>query len=143
MGAYKQLKAMMARNERLSIYFSIDQYGFEIARIESKTVAPFNFQLNQESFDWLMVYLIQGKTDKDVDPTQLKKSEEKDRDLFRANLMKAFIDANLGQFQFVPAFLDRPGRLTATAKFKNGTIKFFTVRDESTEQFLHEHSIVA
>lgn len=143
-GAHEQLKGMMARKERLSIYFSIDNAGYEFAKIESKTVSGFKYRLNQESFDWIMGYLTQGKTDNDkVDPTNIKQSEETDPDLLRANIMKQFIEAGLGQFQVTPAFLDRLSRLTATARFSYGTIKFFTVRDEDIESFLKEHSLIA
>lgn len=143
-GAHEQLKGMMARKERLSIYFSIDNAGYEFAKIESKTVSGFKYQLNQESIVWIMGYLTQGKTDNDkVDPTNIKQSEETDPDLLRANIMKQFIEAGLGQFQVTPAFLDRLSRLTATARFSYGTIKFFTVRDEDIESFLKEHSLIA
>lgn len=143
-GAHEQLKGMMARKERLSIYFSIDNAGYEFAKIESKTVSGFKYRLNQESFDWIMGYLIHGKTDNDkVNPIDLQQAEDTDPDLLRTNIMKQFIEAGLGQFQVAPAFLDRSGRLTATARFSYGTIKFFTVRDEDIESFLKEHSLIA
>lgn len=143
-GAYEQLKGMMARKERLSIYFSIDNAGYEFAKIESKTVSGFKYRLNQESFNWIMGYLIHGKTDNDkVDPTNIKQSEDTDPDLLRTNIMKQFIKAGLGQFQVTPALLDRQNKLTATARFSYGTIKFFTVRDEDIESSLQEHRLIA
>ena len=35
--AHTELKAMMNRSERLTLYFIIDRYGYEAIRVESKT----------------------------------------------------------------------------------------------------------
>ena len=55
--AHAELKSMMERGERLSLYFTIDSYGMEAISVESKTTSRFNYQLNTKSFTWIMKYL--------------------------------------------------------------------------------------
>ena len=50
MAAHTELKAMMNRSERLTLYFTIDQYGYEAIRVESKTTKNFAYQINQDAF---------------------------------------------------------------------------------------------
>ena len=61
--AHTELKAMMNRNERLSLYFTIDRYGDEAIRVESKTTKNFAYQIDQEAFAWVMNYLMKGETE--------------------------------------------------------------------------------
>ena len=98
--AHKEVRAMMARGERMAMFFALDKYGCETVRIESRTTQRFTYQL------------------------------------------MAFVNANVGNFQTRPAFLDRPGRLTTTATFKHGSIQFFTERDTEIENFLQEHKLI-
>ena len=128
--AHKELQGMMNRNERIQLYFTVDRFGCEAIRVESKTTSGFNYQLNQTSFNWVMNYLIKGETeDINVNPSEIEKSEFEDADSFRLSMMKLFIESGVGRLQFTPEFRDRSGRLSATASFRNGTILFFTKRD--------------
>ena len=61
--AHSELKAMMNRGERLSLYFTIDRYGYEAIRVESKTTKNFAYQIKQEAFAWVMNYLMKGETE--------------------------------------------------------------------------------
>ena len=77
--AHSELKAMMNRNERLSLYFTIDRYGYEAIRVESKTTKNFAYQIDQAAFAWVMNYLMKGETeDFNVKPEAVAKSEETD-----------------------------------------------------------------
>ena len=72
--AHTELKAMMNRSERLSLYFTIDQYGYEAIRVESKTTKNFAYQIDQAAFAWVMNYLMKGETeDFNVKPEQNRK----------------------------------------------------------------------
>lgn len=141
--AHQEVLAMMKRGERLAMFFAIDKYGCEIVRVESHTTERFSYQLNEEALNWLLAYLIKGETeDGAVDPTKPNKADGMDSDSFRKAMLMEFVKAKLGNLQLLPGFLDRPGRLTATASFNNGAIKFFTQRDEEIEGFLRENKLV-
>ena len=68
--AHAELKSMMERGERLSLYFTIDSYGMEAISVESRTTSRFNYQLNSKSFTWIVNYLTNKETeDFEVNPT--------------------------------------------------------------------------
>lgn len=72
--AHAELKSMMERGERLSLYFTIDSYGMEAISVESRTTSRFNYQLNSKSFTWIVNYLTNKETeDFEVNPTNIKK----------------------------------------------------------------------
>lgn len=72
--AHAELKSMMERGERLSLYFTIDSYGMEAISVESRTTSRFNYQLNSKSFTWIVNYLTNKETeDFEVNPTKYKK----------------------------------------------------------------------
>lgn len=141
--AHKEVRAMMARGERMAMFFTLDKYGCEAVRIESRTTQRFTYQLNQDSLNWLLGYLTNGTMDDcNVDPSAPVKTSETSNDIFRKNMLMAFVNAGVGNFQTLPAFLDRPGRLTTTATFKHGSIQFFTERDIEIENFLQDHKLI-
>lgn len=141
--AHNEVRAMMARGERMAMFFALDKYGYETVRIESRTTQRFTYQLNQQGLNWILGYLMNGTTeDCDVDPNNPTKTNETTDDGFRKNMLMAFVKANIGNFQTRPAFLDRPGRLTTTATFKHGAIQFFTERDAEIEEFMQEHKLI-
>ena len=129
--AHAELKSMMERGERLSLYFTIDNYGMEAICVESKTTSRFVYQLNTKSFTWLMKYLTNKDTeDFEVNPTNIKKSEIEDANQFREEMLILFINGEIGRIQFTPEFRDRTGKLSATASFPYGQIFFFMERDK-------------
>lgn len=141
--AHNELKAMMNRGERVQLYFTIDRFGYEAIRVESKTTKNFAYQLNQESFNWVMKYLMNGETeDLTVKPDKVIKSEEKDANNFRKDMLKLFVENGIGNIQFTPEFRDRQGKLTATATFRNGVILFFIERDEDITEYLREKGLI-
>lgn len=141
--AHIELKAMMNRNERLTLYFTIDQYGYEAIRVESKTTKNIAYQINQDAFAWVMSYLMKGETeDFNVKPDAVVKSEETDANKFRKDMLKLFIENGIGNIQFTPEFRDRAGKLTATANFRYGTILFFMKRDEEITDYLREKGLI-
>lgn len=137
--AHNELKAMMNRGERIQLYFTIDQFGYEAIRVESKTTKNFAYQLNQESFNWVMNYLMKGETeDLNVKAAEVVKSEETDSNKFREDMLKLFVENGIGNIQFTPEFRDRQGKLTATATFKHGTILHFAERTDELTDYLRE-----
>ena len=141
--AHSELKAMMNHGERLSLYFTIDRYGYEAIRVESKTTKNFAYQIDQAAFAWVMNYLMKGETeDFKVKPEAVAKSEETDADKFRKDMLKLFVENSIGNIQFTPEFRDRTGKLTATANFRNGTILFFMERDEKITGYLREKGLI-
>lgn len=141
--AHNELKAMMNRGERVQLYFTIDRFGYEAIRVESKTTKNFAYQLNQESFNWVMKYLMNGETeDLTVKPNKVDKSEETDANNFRKDMLKLFVENGIGNIQFTPEFRDRQGKLTATATFRNGVILFFIERDEDITEYLREKGLI-
>lgn len=141
--AHNEVKAMMIRGERVQFYLTIDRYGYEAIRIESKTTKNFAYQLNQESFNWIMKYLMNGETeDLTVKPDEVVKSEETDANKFRKDMLKLFVENGIGNIQFTPEFRDRQGKLTATATFRNGVILFFIERDEDITEYLREKGLI-
>ena len=141
--AHTELKAMMNRNERLTLYFTIDRYGYEAIRVESKTTKNFAYQIDQEAFAWVMNYLMKGETeDFNVKPDAVAKSEERDANKFRKEMLKLFVENGVGNIQFTPEFRDRTGKLTAVANFRNGTVLFFMERDEEITSYLRERGLI-
>lgn len=141
--AHNELKAMMNRGERVQLYFTIDRFGYEAIRVESKTTKNFAYQLNQESFNWVMKYLMNGETeDLTVKPDKVVKSEETDANNFRKDMLKLFVENGIGNIQFTPEFRDRQGKLTATATFRNGVILFFIERNEDITEYLREKGLI-
>lgn len=141
--AHTELKAMMNRNERLTLYFTIDRYGDEAIRVESKATKNFAYQIDQEAFAWVMNYLMKGETeDFNVKPDAVAKSEERDANKFRKEMLKLFVENGIGNIQFTPEFRDRTGKLTAVANFRNGTVLFFMERDEEITSYLRERGLI-
>lgn len=141
--AHTELKAMMNRNERLTLYFTIDRYGDEAIRVESETTKNFAYQIDQEAFAWVMNYLMKGETeDFNVKPDAVAKSEERDANKFRKEMLKLFVENGIGNIQFTPEFRDRTGKLTAVANFRNGTVLFFMERDEEITSYLRERGLI-
>lgn len=141
--AHAELKSMMERGERLSLYFTIDNYGMEAICVESKTTSRFVYQLNTKSFTWLMKYLTNKETeDFEVNPTNIKKSEIEDANQFREEMLILFINGEIGRIQFTPEFRDRTGKLSATASFPYGQIFFFMERDKELVEYLRAKNLI-
>lgn len=141
--AHAELKSMMERGERLSLYFTIDNYGMEAICVESKTTSRFVYQLNTKSFTWLMKYLTNKDTeDFEVNPTNIKKSEIEDANQFREEMLILFINGEIGRIQFTPEFRDRTGKLSATASFPYGQISFFMERDKELVEYLRAKNLI-
>lgn len=141
--AHAELKSMMERGERLSLYFTIDTYGMEAVCVESKTTSRFNYQLNPKSFTWIMKYLTSKETeDFEVNPTDVKEAEIQDADAFRHDMLLIFIQNEMGNIQFTPEFRDRAGRLSATVNFPCGHIFFFMERDQELVEYLRGKNLI-
>ena len=141
--AHAELKSMMERGERLSLYFTIDSYGMEAISVESRTTSRFNYQLNSKSFTWIVNYLTNKETeDFEVNPTNIKKSEIEDANQFREEMLILFINGEMGRIQFTPEFRDRTGKLSATASFPYGQIFFFMERDQELVEYLRGKNLI-
>lgn len=120
--AHAELKSMMERGERLSLYFTIDNYGMEAICVESKTTSRFVYQLNTKSFTWFMKYLTNKDTeDFDVNPTDIKKSEIEDANQFREEMLILFIENEMGRVQFTQSSVTEQGNYLQQQVFLMGT----------------------
>lgn len=141
--AHAELRSMMSRFDRLNIIFDIDEDGYEVAKIESKIVKRFAYQLNDESANWLLTYLLTGKSeDFGVEPSDVQKSDQTNGNEYRKNMLKQFVESKIVNIQFTPEFKDRRGQLTAVANFKFGNIFFYVNRDEDIVSFLRERELI-
>ena len=136
--AHKELITMMNRKEAITLYFSRDSYGFVTAVVESRTTEKFSYQLSQAGLDMLIGYLVYGTIDdKDVDPTAPFKVEDGvTPDAIRFDMLKSFLKSKLGVMKTIPAFRDKPDRLTVSAKLKHGTVIFYLERTPEAEGLL-------
>ena len=143
-GAHNQLRSMMARKEHLSLNFGIDKDSYFYTMIESKTTTPFKYQLNDIGFKNLFNYLLHGECDlRNINPMIRSKTSGKSSDYIRTELMTSLIKHNKGEFQIKPAFLDKPDRLTLTAKFPYGCILFSIPRTDEIVNRLKENNLYA
>lgn len=141
--AHEELKSMMSRFDRLNIFFDIDEYGYEVVKVESTYVKRFAYQLNDASANWLMAYLSTGKDeDFGIEPSEAQKSDQTNGYEYRKNMLKSFVETKAVNIQFTPEFRDRRGQLTAVANFKFGNIFFFINRDEDIVSYLQEKGLI-
>lgn len=141
--AHTELKAMMNRNERITLSFGIDRFGYEVVYPQSKTTEWFGYQLNPQNFQWLMGYLKEGKTeDFSLDPMQLEKSDYSDANTFKTEMLKMFVENKLGNIQFTPQLRDRSGKLSAVASFRHGIISFRVERTEELCEYLRDKGLI-
>lgn len=141
--AHNELKSIMSQKERVQVCFIKDRFGCEALWVESKTRKGFPYQLNQDSFDWFIRYIMTGETeDVNVNPSDIAKSEFADSNSLREAMMKLFIQNEIGRIQFTPEFRDRPGKLSATVMFKYGTILFYLDRTEELTNYLREKGLI-
>lgn len=141
--AHAELKAMMNRNERITLSFGIDRFGYEVVYPQSKTTEWFSYQLNPKNFQWLIGYLKEGKTeDFKLDPMQLEKSEYTDANTFKTEMLKMFVENKLGNIQFTPQLRDRSGKLSAVAWFNHGIVSFRIERTEEMTEYLRDKGLI-
>ena len=141
--AHAELKSMMERGERLSLYFTIDNYGVEAISVESKTTGRFNYQLTPNGFLWIIKYLTNKESeDFNVAPLEVTPSDETDASTFRKDMLKLFCENEMGRIQFTPEFRDRTGKLSATASFPYGQIFFFMERDQELVEYLRGKNLI-
>ena len=141
--AHEELKSMMSRFDKLNIFFDIDEDGYEVIKVESTYVKRFAYQLNEKSANWLMTYLSTGKNeDFGLEPSEVQKSDQKNGNEYRKNMLKQFVEGKAVNIQFRPEFRDRRGQLTAVANFKFGNIFFFVNRDEDIVSYLQEKGLI-
>lgn len=141
--AHRELQAMMNRGEKIALKFGIDRYGYEVAYPESKSTAWFGYQLNPESFAWIMGYLTKKQAIAEVNPEELKKSEYASANEFKTAILKMFVENKIGKIQFTPQIRETiSNRLSAIASFTHGTISFRVERTEELEDYLREKGLI-
>ena len=139
--AHNTLKAIMNRRERIRLYFTILD-GCEAIKLESETTRAFFYQINEASFGWIMNYLMQGETE-DVAVNPAKKLRSMDTPVeYRKYMMMLFMENKVAKIQVTPEFRDKPGKMSASASFRNGVILFFMNRDEEITGYLREKGMI-
>ena len=150
--AHAELKAMMNRykstqkkyTHRPKLFFWVDKEGYECIYVESGTISSFKYRLNPDSFVWIINFLRYGDTEETdgLNPMAIEKREDSDANKFGTEMLKLFVENNLGNIQFVPEMRDYPGKQTAIASFPHGVVSFRVERTEELTDYLREKGLI-
>ena len=136
LGAHNEVLKMMNRGDKLSVKFGTSKDHHPYAWIESKNVAGFKYELNDERFKNLIHYLMKGEVlNYDGDPMQSDTLEDgKD---FKTEVMQQFVEG--GQtLQYTPLFRDYNDKISAMKPMFKGTVYFRIPRTNEILDYLRE-----
>ncbi|MCM1138208.1 MAG: hypothetical protein NC453_06505 [Muribaculum sp.] len=142
--AHELLKQIMFKQQRITVTFKLDEYGFFAVDIESRTVEKFSYQISGQALIALVNYIYQGTLElNDVNPLEplFEDGDNKSNEVNK-QVLKILLDNDYLP-HIRPAFIDNPGRLTATFKGATGSIILHMNRDEETAQWLAEHNLLS
>ena len=141
--AHNAIKQLMLRGERLVVrFFSENTQYLPCALVGTDNVKAFKYVIYQNSFDWLMGYLMCGKSymeDIDAKPIMTVEEAEHIQD-FQFHVLEMFIRSEIS-LQFTPLFLDRSSYITGIAPFDYGKVLFKFYRKQGLIDYLREHGI--
>lgn len=150
--AHAELKAMMNRyksaqkkyQHRPKLFFWVDKEGYECIFVESGTISSFKYRLNPDSFAWIINFLRNGNTEEPdgLNPMAVEKCEDCDANRFGTEMLKLFIENNLGNIQFTPEMRDYAGKQSAIASFPNGIVSFRVERTEAMTEYLRDKGLI-
>ena len=136
-GAHAEVVKMMNRGDKLSVQFGTTKTQHPYARVESKTVAGFKYELDGERANNLINYMLTGEVASYAgDPMQsdiVKAGED-----YQFEMMKQFIE-NGQTLQYIPLFRDYPSRISAMKAMFKGIVTFHIPRTEENLDYLREH----
>lgn len=136
-GAHAEVMKMMKRGDKLSVKFGTTKTQHPFARVESKTVDKFKYELDAERAKNLIHYMMTGEvSDYAGDPMQ-SDTLEADED-YQWEVMKQFIE-NGQSLQYVPLFREYPDNISAKKAMFKGTVFFRIPRTSENLDYLREH----
>lgn len=140
--AHLLVKKLMEEGEKLTFQFFYDDLTqANCVWIISEHIRTFKYMVCQESYDWILNYLVKGKSDdSNVDSIKIKEGEEGDKHI-QTNVLMAFIEMKV-IIQFTPLYKEQANLLTGVAQFPYGKIVFKAWRTQRIMDFLKDHDIV-
>ena len=140
--AHILLQRMMANEERLTVTFAFDEYGYYASEIESRRVEKFKYQLSYDSLVFIIDYLFEKEIPYGgIYPNEPMPVEEGDDPI---NEQMLIVLINFGIIPHIrPSFIDEPGKLTATFKGKKGTIILKMDRNQTVKEILSKHNLIS
>ena len=140
--ALKELLKMMKRKEKITVSFLLDEYGYECAELESKSIVDkFPLQLSYDLYKWLVEYIREGEIEEPIPSAWddlLKREYKNTNDMTESgliDLLERGIDIPF--LKILPEIIDKPGRLTAIYTYKYGCIVFRVKRNEKIIDLLN------
>ena len=136
-GAYAEVMKMMKRGDKISVRFGTTKTQHPYAWVESKTVAGFKYELDEERTNNLIHYMVTGEIMEYAgDPMQCYTVEAGED--YQFEIMKLFIE-NGQTLQYVPLFREYPDRISASKAMFKGTMFFRIPRTPENLDYLREH----
>lgn len=136
-GAHAEVLKMMKRGEKLKIKLRTSKDRHPYAWVESKTVAGFKYELNEEKFNNLLVYLTKGEICKyESDPMDVEVMKEGED--FQLEVLKSFVEGGVS-LQYTPLFREYNDSISAMKSFQKGTIYFRIPRTSEILDYLREN----
>lgn len=136
-GAHAEVMKMMSRGDKLSVKFGTTKTQHPYAWVESKTVAGFKYELDEERANNLINYMMTGEVSDYADDPMKCDTIDVDED-YQLEVMKQFIE-NGQTLQYVPLFREYPERISAVKTMFKGTVFFRIPRTSENLDYLREH----
>ncbi len=135
--AHAEVMRMMNRGDKLSVKYGTTKSHHPYAKVESKTVAGFKYELNAERANNLIHYMMTGEVSEYAGDPMQSDTLEVDED-YQWEVMKQFVE-NGQTLQYVPRFIGSPNRISAYKAMFKGTIFFCIPCTTENLDYLREH----
>lgn len=135
--AHAEVMKMMNRGDKLSVKFGTTKTQHPYAWVESKTVAGFKYELDDERANNLINYLATGEVSEYAGDPMKSGIVEATKD-YQLEVMKKFIES--GQtLQYTPLFREYNDKISAKKSMYKGTVFFRIPRTTEHLDYLREH----
>lgn len=136
-GAHAEVVKMMNRGDKLSVKFGTTKTQHPYAWVESKTVAGFKYELDNERASNLINYMLTGEVPEYAGNPMQSDVLEAGED-YQFKVMKQFIE-NGQTLQYTPLFREYPDKISAIKAMFKGTVFFRIPRTSENLDYLREH----
>ncbi|MCH5226755.1 MAG: hypothetical protein J1F16_02920 [Muribaculaceae bacterium] len=139
--ALKEALKMMKRKDIITISFSVDEFGYECAELDSKKVAEkFKLQLSYQIFPWLINYLRTGQINEPVPSYNdgLLKSQVDNTNDYNEGALNFLLakDIDIKNITIVPEVVDKPDTLTVIYRYPYGCMIYKLRRSDDILEML-------
>ena len=139
--ALKEALKMMKRKDIITLSFSVDEFGYECAELDSKKVAEkFKLQLSYQIFPWLINYLRTGQINGPVPSNNdgLLKSQVDNTNDYNEGALNFLLakDIDMENITIVPEVVDKPDRLTVIYRYPYGCMVYKMRRSDDILEML-------